>query len=34
LGTVIGAFYDPTHPRARTFIWNEVKLNYYDKAQT
>ena len=25
------AFYDPTHPRARTFIWNEVKLNYYDK---
>ncbi|WP_394841857.1 hypothetical protein LZC95_32875 [Pendulispora brunnea] len=24
------AFYDPTNPRARHFIWSKVKRNYYD----
>ncbi|HET6502254.1 MAG TPA: TIM-barrel domain-containing protein [Amycolatopsis sp.] len=25
------AFYDPTNPRAREFVWDTVKRNYYDK---
>jgi alpha-D-xyloside xylohydrolase len=25
------AFYDPTNPRAREFVWNTAKRNYYDK---
>ncbi|WP_017975265.1 glycoside hydrolase family 31 protein [Actinopolyspora halophila] len=25
------AFYDPTNPRARDFVWERVKRNYYDK---
>ncbi|WAL68189.1 family 31 glucosidase [Amycolatopsis cynarae] len=25
------AFYDPTNPAARKFVWDKVKRNYYDK---
>ena len=24
-------FYDPTNPKAREYVWNLIKQNYYDK---
>ncbi len=30
-GPVYLTYYDPTNPKARDFIWERVKTNYYDK---